>query len=566
MRNYLIFCILILSVFLNASSNAQEIKIPNAPPAKGPQPAVTTWNGSYTTTIDVDLPEFRGLAPNLKLTYDSTRGMRGLSDPGGNLALGWRLSGLSFIQRTAGNPPPALGVEPRSGARGVPGYVPNDGFTLDGVELVMCGYVVNVASAPSCKPQEATEPQEAADRVPYATRLESFQRVRYLSLLGQWEVTAKNGARTIYASFEGADPFRWHVSRVEDRRGNFVTYSWTCNASKHCAIASIAYFNVNSTTPVSRIVFGYEVRPDIASYGSGKNLRLVETRLSRIDVENAGVVARSYLLAYDVEPSRNVSLLKTVNELGRSMVNPATGVAEQLAIPPTELTYDIVTQPPAPVQLAWAKPSQGTKPGFGYRSATGGDYNGDNIPNDNIVTNHVQDTSGGNNPQSLCAFYGQFATAAGAFSPPVQSSTSSCASVEQDEFLNQRPPIPEGDFDGDGATDFGWVDMSSAGCTNSVANSTNNCPSSNSAIVKWNVNKVQNLATRARALHVAVAADVDGDGKDEFIRPRQGVVWFLRAGQLVSESWNGPQFPRLESRVIFFWASQKAYSGDRCQR
>jgi hypothetical protein len=42
----------------------------------GPAQPLTAYNGSYTYNIPIEVPPFRGLEPQLSLSYDSSRGVR----------------------------------------------------------------------------------------------------------------------------------------------------------------------------------------------------------------------------------------------------------------------------------------------------------------------------------------------------------------------------------------------------------------------------------------------------------------------------------------------------------
>lgn len=53
--------------------------------------------GEYAERFDFDLPAFRGLAPDLRLTYNSSNIERGGAD--NIVAFGWRLAGLSVIEQ-----------------------------------------------------------------------------------------------------------------------------------------------------------------------------------------------------------------------------------------------------------------------------------------------------------------------------------------------------------------------------------------------------------------------------------------------------------------------------------
>jgi hypothetical protein len=203
--------VMVLAMIWSYALHAQEIGVPKPQAAKGPQPNFTAWNGSYVDRIDIDVPSFRGIEPDLALVYDSSRGINNFKNVGGELGIGWTLTGLSVIERTAGSFAPSANTEPKSGGRGVPAYgapgLPPDGFTLDGAELVLCTSIQGPSYTPSCAVPTAS------GWTAYATRNESYLRIRQNTAANTWEVTSKNGVKSIYVSKEGANPFRWHLTR-----------------------------------------------------------------------------------------------------------------------------------------------------------------------------------------------------------------------------------------------------------------------------------------------------------------------------------------------------------------
>ena len=93
---------ILLLILLTGPSIAQEAGPAAAPERSGPQPHVTAYNGSFTETVEIKVPEFRGLEPKLALTYDSARGLRNIPSAGGWLGVGWSISGMSAIERVSG--------------------------------------------------------------------------------------------------------------------------------------------------------------------------------------------------------------------------------------------------------------------------------------------------------------------------------------------------------------------------------------------------------------------------------------------------------------------------------
>src|SRR5947209_4345281 len=163
---------------------AQEVGPPNMPDSVGPKQPITAYNGSYTYSIPIEVPAFRGIEPKLKLSYDSARGIRNAPSAGTWLGIGWKLDGVSAIERVSGSTQANI-----SGGRGSPTYNETDGtlaadnFMLDGDELIACSRVPGSGS-PSC-----AVPSGAL--TPYAGRVENYLRIRRDITPNTWHVTAK---------------------------------------------------------------------------------------------------------------------------------------------------------------------------------------------------------------------------------------------------------------------------------------------------------------------------------------------------------------------------------------
>jgi hypothetical protein len=90
---------------------------------KGFAPKISApHNGSFTYSIDIREPAFRGLEPNVKLDYDSSQGIANNAAHQNWLGLGWSVGGFSVIERA-------------SPGRGTPFFNDSlDTFLLDGAE------------------------------------------------------------------------------------------------------------------------------------------------------------------------------------------------------------------------------------------------------------------------------------------------------------------------------------------------------------------------------------------------------------------------------------------------
>ncbi|MGO1081271.1 SpvB/TcaC N-terminal domain-containing protein [Inquilinus sp. CA228] len=127
--------------------------------ANAPTPA--SFNGSYTTSVPIQVPEFRGLEPKLSLVYDSSQGMKAGGFYAGFVGSGWRLSGFPDVVRV-------------SPVKGVANLDSLDVYLLDGQELIPCASLTSAWRdwTPSCKAGGT-----------HATRIESYRRI---TLVEDW--------------------------------------------------------------------------------------------------------------------------------------------------------------------------------------------------------------------------------------------------------------------------------------------------------------------------------------------------------------------------------------------
>lgn len=300
-----------------AEPDPVEERTPLSDVTKTPTPEIPTrtWNvdgrGAFTDSIPIEVPDFRGITPELSLTYDSSAG-------NGWAGMGWRLAGMSRIERA-------------SAGRGAPRYDATDIYTVDGDELVACGAG---SVSPSCTSGGT-----------HATRNETYVRI-VLSGTGaaaRWTVTTKDGIRRVYAPALSAGPglvFRWTLSEVIDTTGNTVTYHWLDNRLGCCweSLGSVVY---NGTT----VTFHYETRPDNEQSAIGNGaLTTVLGRVKTIDVAVSGSRLRAYKLSYTTSGGTSRSLLTSVQQFGRDAVLDASGtVTGGTSLPAVPIGYSTAT-------------------------------------------------------------------------------------------------------------------------------------------------------------------------------------------------------------------------------
>jgi RHS repeat-associated protein len=347
--------------FSQAANNVTPPTQPKAPEK------FTSWNGSFAYSVDIELPKFRGLKPDLSISYDSTRTARNFSSPGGDIGVGWQLTGLSYIERVQGPIRPGLPSSKGVGRYDLISNMPVDSYMLDGNELVPCS--ASTSSSPSCA---------VAGQTAFTTRVETYHRIRRLAN-NTWQVTNTKGITSLYTSSEAA-PFRWHISSTTDRRGNSIQYTWDCATDLHCRIGKIGFLNQGSQVAVAEVVFHSQVRPDFWSYPTGKDIRQVRSRVSTIEVRSAGATVRSYRLNYSQSPSTKLSRLDSVQEFGKDSNIVSGVVTGGSKLPPISFSYSTAPE----LGYGIGRPLFGTSktiyPRTSVQNYAHGDFDGNGIP------------------------------------------------------------------------------------------------------------------------------------------------------------------------------------------
>ncbi len=473
------------------------------PSAPKPAEKFTPWNGSFSHQIDIEVPDFRNLEPDLNLTYDSSRKVSNYGQPGGELGVGWSLSGLSVIERVSGTFKLANVDKPAS-ARGLPAYglvgMPADSFTLDGQELIPCADIQTPALTPSC-----AVPVVAGETA-YTTRVESFLRIRRIG--DTWKVTNTRGYVSEYsAAATETNPHRAVIKSTQDPRGNKVVYNWSCSTF-HCSIDTIQYLNLGTTTPpVGEIKFNYETRLDTYTYASGKDLRDVTNRMSSIEVRSAGIRRHVYKLTYEVSVSTGLSRLISVEQFGK---------VDTTSLPATVLGYSNFAVPTGNFQTVAGN-------AFGHVSY-GADFNGDGFDGDYI--------------NSCVLTLDQ---------PGLAASTTQSSPCNPSQYLSSLGSSL--DFDGDFRSDF----VETAGASRSAYR--------NSAT--YNITSVPAVPSSA-ALNAGTFlwGDVTGDGLTDLLFNTNGLTWVSLGTSFRAENWNvsGSSLPASFFAHASVTATPNAYS------
>ena len=281
------------------------------------------YNGSYSTSIPITVPGFRGLEPKLRVTYDSGRGVRAGGLLSGFLGTGWSLEGISSIVRA-------------SPGRGTPRFDATDIFLLDGEEVVRCP--VNAkekAKIPSC-----------ASGGNYMSKVESYRRFAYSSTYKRWKVTARDGTVYVYHASGVVNPnlkgdanledkYLFVLTSATDRRGNEVQYSYSCSSGAVCYPTKIAYNGTEVRFYRDRLK-----APAMSIANGGQKIGQISARLKTILVRTGGQNVRAYKLVYDTSTTTGSARVSSIQGFGDTVtLNSDYTVTGGARLPATTYAY-----------------------------------------------------------------------------------------------------------------------------------------------------------------------------------------------------------------------------------
>ena len=392
----IIWGILLLS--LTATANSQEA---------GGAGSVSPYYGTFATEVPIAVPEYHGLEPNLKLSYNS-------SGHNGFVGVGWGLAGLSFIERAL----------PGGGA---PRYDANDGYFIDGMELL------------PCTTQGGT----------HCTKIHNYARIVQNSN-NTWTVTGTNGNTASYEPLHTTPngTFRWLLKTVSDPRGNMITYHYWVDGDpvNNVYLDRITY---NGT----EIKFYREARPDTISYATGANLGTVHYRLKTVDIRTSSQRVRAYTLLYNTSGNSSRSLLASVQQFGRDAILDGSGtIIGGTSLPPMEMEWEQgESQLTMPVGGTLQTAPRGSETTY---SRLVGDFNGDG------KMDLAWSYSG---PVGLIS-YVALGKGDGTFYSPVGGTLQTAPRGNETTYSRLA-----GDFNGDGKTDLAWSYSGPVGLISYVA-------------------------------------------------------------------------------------------------
>ncbi len=276
---------------------------------------------SYSIPIEV-IPGTGGVQPKLALSYSSQGGS-------GFLGQGWNLSGLSAITRIPTTTALDNGYSATSGsefARSGVHFDSSDHFALDGQRLMLYHGIYGAANSE------------------YRTEIDSFSRITAVGTQGNgpqyFEVETKDGLKMTYGQTPSAqlkpagksEVLSWSLDKVEDSLGNQMTFVYTTNSSTgEQKLTDIHYsFNGSSYTHCN-VHFDYESRTlsdYVTRYIDGGKIE-IQNRLKSISIRENGVEIKQYTLNYANSSQTKKSLLTSVQLTSSGKNLPATTFAYQ---------------------------------------------------------------------------------------------------------------------------------------------------------------------------------------------------------------------------------------------
>ncbi|MGH0346508.1 RHS repeat-associated core domain-containing protein [Sinorhizobium meliloti] len=284
-----------------------------------------TNNGVFTYNYPIEIPAFRGLEPKLSLNYNSGRKTKTGGEYQGWLGHGWGLSGVPVIERA--------GYQ-----LGVPQYLPEDVYLLNGEPLVKCG-----TEGASCK---------AGGN--WVAEVENYLKINFDAASNTWQVTGRDGTVTTFESVgktagstataedakDIAFNYRWLAKTVTDTYGNAVSYSYDCADMPVCYPTAVSY---NGRT----VQFLYETRPDYITAANGHTISTTTKRIKTILVKTGSTASAGYALAYDQAPLSQSSRLVSVQHFGSDLAVDAVNTLTGTALPKTTFDYNDAIAPAA---------------------------------------------------------------------------------------------------------------------------------------------------------------------------------------------------------------------------
>jgi len=280
----LLITILMLSLLIG-TLNAQQGGASSSLGNSSASVSVDPNTGASNITIPIEVPAGRnGMAPNLKLSYNSNK-------QNGWIGVGWDMQ-TSFIQRDLKN-----------------------GVDYEGSNYLADGNKVLVSRGDWGSNY-------------YGHKIEGvFTKYYYNNSTDGWEATLKNGTKNYYGSSSVSRQddssntnhiFKWMINKVVDPNGNYLTYTYIKDQGE-IYLSKIEYTGSSTLNPTHSVKFYYETgRKDISmGYKSGFSVKTAK-RLIAIEAVSNNKTVRIYELEYDAsqENALDRTLLKKITQHG----------------------------------------------------------------------------------------------------------------------------------------------------------------------------------------------------------------------------------------------------------
>lgn len=316
------------------------------------QPISTTHtigtDGAFTYSVPIKVPAFRGLVPDLALSYNSQNKLRRGSDM--FIGPGWRLSGLSMIERfSVGGGTPTY-------------YAYNDIFRLDGMDLL------------SCDDSQATNKYQYGYPEQYRTNTGSAScssggnmvtlRDNYLKIHrnghseqngSAFYVYKQDGTRLKYEpvgdvrgmnrgsyeddEFNAAFNRQWVLTEIRDTQATpnvvdidyEIADKWSGFAPRPKRIEYAGYKIEFFYTPAPHPRTGYATGTDFVAKQN--------YRLNAITVDDGSSKIRAYSMHYEQSQQSQSSLLTEVREYGSNYSRQGTSITGGSRLPSWSFEY-----------------------------------------------------------------------------------------------------------------------------------------------------------------------------------------------------------------------------------
>jgi hypothetical protein len=270
-----------------------------------PGAASVSPGGGATYSVPLVVPPgTAGIAPAPSLEYSSQAGM-------GLLGHGWGLTGLSSISRCGK-------TRVHDGNSVAVQLTADDPLCLDGRRLLRVSGTHGATAE-------------------YRTEIDDFSRIQSTGsdpAIGpdSFRVAVKGGLIYTYglaadATIEAAGKtvrHTWALHRVEDRRGNYYTYSYSeNNATGEYFPTQVRYTGnlVSGLAPYNAVRFIYEARPDPwrtwlagSPVNHTQRITAVRTVINTAADGSGGTPAREYRIAYRTNPTNGRSLVDSISD------------------------------------------------------------------------------------------------------------------------------------------------------------------------------------------------------------------------------------------------------------